>query len=583
MAEIFRDLSSLKKVLERERSEGKKVVLANGAFDILHVGHIRYLRGAKEKGDILVVAVNSDESVRKLKGPGRPIVPLEERMEILSSLKFVDYIIPFSEITVDNIIKELKPDVHAKGTDYTKESVPEAETSRSLGVNIEIVGDPKNHSSTEVSKAFWETAFGDGIDLLKKLISINTSNPPGATREAVLLLKNFLENEGIQAKVLKASDEKWNLISFYEGSKDTSPVVLLSHLDVVPADPSSWDSDPFSPTEKDGYLVGRGALDMKGMLVVFLMGVVSMARLGIKGERPVAFVATCDEEVGGEKGALLVVEKEETVRGAHLVMNEGGSILKDDSGRVLRYEVATDQKIICQYKLIFSGTSSHSSLPPLDSAPKKMIQAALRIIEKGAEPKYLPSVREYLEKVHGVKLKDGEELPESLFPDPFLRSITRNTEEFTVFEGGDKANVIPGRVSVTVDARLLPGENPEEYLKGIEELLDPYGVKIERIHVGKPVQPTVDDVGFFKSLEKVKEAFHPGVPIVPMLLPGATDSRHLREMGIRCFDFVPVGVKKSDLLTIHSSNERIEIKELKLGIRIMFELLKELTRVEVLL
>ncbi len=136
--------------LSREKRGNRALVLANGAFDILHVGHVRYLQAASGLGDILVVAVNSDESVRRLKGEGRPVVPHVERMEIVDALSVVDYVVGFGEDDVSKVIRALRPDVHAKGTDYTPETVPEAGLVRELGGRVEIVGDPKSHSSTEL-------------------------------------------------------------------------------------------------------------------------------------------------------------------------------------------------------------------------------------------------------------------------------------------------------------------------------------------------------------------------------------------------------------------------------------------------
>ncbi len=143
-------LSSLKDILAKEKSNGKTVVFTNGCFDILHVGHIRCLKDAKSLGDILIVAVNSDQSVIGNKGAHRLFYPESERVEILEAIEYIDYILLFSDSTVDNILLELKPDYHAKGTDYTVDNVPERETVLSYGGKIAIVGDPKNHSSSEV-------------------------------------------------------------------------------------------------------------------------------------------------------------------------------------------------------------------------------------------------------------------------------------------------------------------------------------------------------------------------------------------------------------------------------------------------
>lgn len=132
------------------RNNGSKIVLANGCFDLFHAGHVRYLNGAAELGDYLVVAVNSDEQTRALKGEGRPFTPENERAEIVAALKCVDLVTIFDEPTVEEIINAIKPDVHAKGTDYTTDTVPEREIVRAYGGTVAIVGDPKDHSSTEI-------------------------------------------------------------------------------------------------------------------------------------------------------------------------------------------------------------------------------------------------------------------------------------------------------------------------------------------------------------------------------------------------------------------------------------------------
>lgn len=136
--------------VERWRASGEQIVLANGNFDLLHVGHVRYLRGAKELGGKLVVAVNSDQSVRALKGEGRPIMPAEERAEIVAALVDVDAVVIFPELDVRALIREIRPDIQAKGTDYTRESVPERDAVAEYGGRVAIVGDPKDHSTSEI-------------------------------------------------------------------------------------------------------------------------------------------------------------------------------------------------------------------------------------------------------------------------------------------------------------------------------------------------------------------------------------------------------------------------------------------------
>jgi len=157
-------LSRLKKLIQEEKNKGKKIVLANGCFDLIHPGHIRYLREAKKKGDVLVLALNSDSSVGRLKGKGRPILDQKERVEILTAFSFIDYMTVFDEDNVEKVLLTLKPDIHAKGSDYTKETVPEKETVQSYGGSIAIVGGAKINSTSQVIKRIVskekESSFG---------------------------------------------------------------------------------------------------------------------------------------------------------------------------------------------------------------------------------------------------------------------------------------------------------------------------------------------------------------------------------------------------------------------------------------
>lgn len=152
-------ISAASRILDRNRliarvaiarKHGAKIVFANGCFDILHVGHVRYLEGAKALGDVLVVGINADEQVREQKGEGRPLVPERERAEIIAAIRAVDYVTIFPEPTVEALLLSLRPDIHAKGTDYTEETVPERDVVRSFGGRTAIVGDPKDHSTTEM-------------------------------------------------------------------------------------------------------------------------------------------------------------------------------------------------------------------------------------------------------------------------------------------------------------------------------------------------------------------------------------------------------------------------------------------------
>ncbi|HEV2388445.1 MAG TPA: adenylyltransferase/cytidyltransferase family protein [Candidatus Acidoferrales bacterium] len=153
-------LDTLVERLEGERRRGRRIVMANGCFDLLHAGHIRFLEGAQREGDVLVVAVNSDASERRLKGPGRPVLPAEGRAQLVAAVGVVDYVVVFDESDVGPLLERLRPDVHAKGTDYTAESVPESSVARQLGIGVAIVGDPKRHSSADLIERIRKASHG---------------------------------------------------------------------------------------------------------------------------------------------------------------------------------------------------------------------------------------------------------------------------------------------------------------------------------------------------------------------------------------------------------------------------------------
>lgn len=161
MTEKIKTLAELKKIVADARNRGKRVVFANGCFDMLHGGHISYLQSAKARGDMLVVGVNSDVSMKKIKGEKRPIYPQEERLELLAAIEVVDYLLLFDEESCDHLLRELHPDVHAKGTDYTRETVPERATSQALGIEVFIAGAPKENATKDIIKLILER-YGEG-------------------------------------------------------------------------------------------------------------------------------------------------------------------------------------------------------------------------------------------------------------------------------------------------------------------------------------------------------------------------------------------------------------------------------------
>jgi len=255
----LKTLTELKILLAREKKKGKKIVLANGCFDLIHVGHVRYLRDAKSRGDILVLAINSDSSVHKLKGPGRPLLPQDERAEILGSFSFVDHILIFDEPNVERVLLELRPDVHAKGSDYTERTVPEKDTVTHIGGRVAIAGGPKVRNTSDIIKAI--AASGSKVSAPHNFLIIRLSS----LGDIIHTLPAFaaLRKHFLQARISWAVDER--------GKAILECVPGLDEILVVRKGKLGWHTPHLKMKD-------RVALDFQGLIKSGLLAELSRAR-----------------------------------------------------------------------------------------------------------------------------------------------------------------------------------------------------------------------------------------------------------------------------------------------------------------
>ena len=432
-------------------------------------------------------------------------------------------------------------------------------------------------------------AFRDEmIQIFRNYIRIDTTNPPGDEIKTANFLGAILEKEGIPFIVETSAPRRANLIARLKGRGEKKPIVLLNHMDVVPAPAAQWTVPPFSGEIKNGCVYGRGTIDMKGMGIVELMSLIHLKRRGIPLNRDLIFLAVADEETGGVMGAKWVLEHHPDLKEIEGVLNEGGGGVLHEGKRW--YEVSTSQKIICQVKITAKGKGGHASVPMTDSAITILTEALHRIQQHAFPARLLPSVREYFKRLvpfqaaswqpvfNDIKaaVKRNDPILAEIMREPAYHSKTHNTAAVTVLRAGEKVNVVPEEAAARVDCRLLPGTSPDVFLNLLKGIIHDPRVEVEITFKGMDAPPTSHDTPIFRAIEQAVTTMDPGAVVTPNLVPGATDSRYFRALGINCYDFCPFVFTPEERRLIHGTDERISTENMAFGIEMMVEILMNL-------
>ncbi|MBZ0187244.1 MAG: M20/M25/M40 family metallo-hydrolase, partial [Candidatus Obscuribacterales bacterium] len=253
----------------------------------------------------------------------------------------------------------------------------------------------------------YEKAGNEAIDILCKYLAIDTTVPPGNEKDGAIYLKEVLSKDGIEAEIFDTADNRACVYARLKGNGKKKGIILLNHIDVVPAEPSDWKHHPFKGEIHDGEIWGRGALDMKGMGIIELMAMVLLKRSGVELDRDVIFLGTPDEEVGGEFGAgWFVKNKPELVKQAEFLLNEGFSIEADENGKQKYWGVDYAEKSALWLELTTRGEAGHASMPLAGAATNRLVRALQKIDSAGPNFKLLPPVKEYFEKIASAETGD---------------------------------------------------------------------------------------------------------------------------------------------------------------------------------
>ncbi|MBI3088329.1 MAG: M20/M25/M40 family metallo-hydrolase [Candidatus Omnitrophica bacterium] len=455
----------------------------------------------------------------------------------------------------------------------------------------------------------WDTALDQAVGYLQQYLRIDTSNPPGDVTKAAAFLTGILRKAGINHEVFIADEAagKVNVLARLpaKGKARAKPILLLNHMDVVPVEMERWQprdppaflrkqeggsgteswksrsrdfsgQDPFGGEIVDDAIWGRGALDMKHMGIAGLMTLIRLKQDGVKLSRDVLWLAVCDEEIGGTMGAKWMAEHHYALMDPEFVIDEGGSgsrgLLSPDARTVFAPSVS--EKQVVWLKLVARGTGGHGSMPTGDNPVEILQQALARLMARRAELEEAgdhPIVSE-------MRAKLG-----ALADNRYTNAITKNTITLTSFQAGvgtpPKVNVIPSEAAATLDCRLLPGGSVPDFLARLKQVLGDERVSVEVTY--QPAEPTVEatsDTALFRAIEEVVKQFYPQAVVVPSLLPGGTDSRFFRAKGAIAYGFEPLILAPEDLDLIHGHNERIDVEQFRLMVRMLYEIVTRVAR-----
>jgi acetylornithine deacetylase/succinyl-diaminopimelate desuccinylase-like protein len=373
----------------------------------------------------------------------------------------------------------------------------------------------------------WAAMQGEATEVLRQYLRINTTNPPGNEMETARFLKEFLEKEGIEAQVLDTVElgkGRANLYARLKGNGSKRAIALVQHMDVVSATPASWTMPAFSGEVKDGFIYGRGALDMKGEGIAHLMALVALKRSGVPLTRDIVFIANADEEFGSTGALVFVNRHADLIRDVEYLFTEGGANVFRN-GKLEYYSVGVAEKRTFWEKVTVHGIPSHGSRPTKANPVPRLVAALDKIV--------------------------------------------------TVLTGSNKTNVIPGEASAELDIRLLPDQDADSMLATLTAIVADTAVHFSPILAPKAPFESPTNTDLFRAIETVAKQRDPGTFVTSSMMTGATDRPSYRKLGIIAYGLDPFKVEAADEQRgVHGNDERLAIANVGAGVTFVYDILR---------
>ncbi|MEW5717562.1 MAG: M20/M25/M40 family metallo-hydrolase [Chloroflexota bacterium] len=437
----------------------------------------------------------------------------------------------------------------------------------------------------------WNTIRDEVTRYLQDLVRLDTSNPPGNETRAAEYLATVFKREGIEPTVLEAAPGRGNVIARLKGDGRAAPLLLMAHLDVVPVEADKWEHPPFDAEIVDGYIWGRGTLDTKDLVAAELMVMLLLKREGKPLARDIIFMANADEEAGGRLGAGWIVEKHPELIRAEYAINEGAGFAFEFLGQRF-FTCQTSEKGTARFTMRTHGRPGHGSQPHPDNAVLKLADAIQKI---GAAREAFPhhatkSVRDFFEGIAArvdqkyradvLALLDAKKYSAAMKRLPIddgmrsmLYAMLHNTVTPTMLNAGTKVNVIPSVAEARCDARLIPGQTPDDLLRELRAAIgDRVEIAFEDTRLGREADHKTP---LFDTITRVLARHEPRASVLPLLVVGATDARHVTKLGTQVYGFRPMIAPMEELDTVHGHNERVSVDNMLFGTRVLYDVVSE--------
>jgi len=430
---------------------------------------------------------------------------------------------------------------------------------------------------------------------MQQYLRVDTTNPPGNEMRAVEFFKKILDDEGIENRAFEIGPGRGDLWARLPHTTGLGkrPIILLNHTDVVTSDASHWKVPPFSGEQRDGYLWGRGAQDMKDEGLAQLVVMVMLKREKIALDRDVIFLAVADEEAEGKGTDWFIKNQRDLLGNAEFLINEGGENVLEN-GKVKYVGVDVGEKTSYWLHVVAHGRPGHGSRPNSDSAPNRLVHALNKIIAYQTPLKVLPVVDEFLRDMapyeppdRAVYYRDvrkaieDKKFQREVEHDESLNFLLRDTISLTMLGGSGQTNVIPPEAWANLDVRILPGGDPTALLETLRRVVNDPDVTIEPLETEfRVANYSGTDNALFAAIRETSAKYFPGTPVVPHITSGYTENQRYRPLGIVAYGFCPYAATEEEGNTEHGNDERIRVEEVRRGPRILFDVVVKVAGTE---
>lgn len=438
----------------------------------------------------------------------------------------------------------------------------------------------------------------DVVHDLQAVLRLESVNPPGHELPVARYLHDILRGHGVASELYESAPGRGNVIGRVRGSGAQPPLLLMAHMDVVGVEREKWSTPPFGGEVLDGYVYGRGAIDDKGMLITNLHAVLwlqSLVSQGAVPSRDVIFLATSDEETGGDHGIDWVMAEHRDQIDAGVALNEGGRVRIID-GEIAYAAVQCAEKVPYNVIMTARGSGGHAAIPHDGNAITRLARALARLTAHREPLSLFDVTRGFFGQVAGVwpdpsvrdamvDLASGDPVREArgaaaIAAIPTLDAVLRTGISPTLVSGGIRSNVIPTEAEATLNIRIMPGGSLDALLDRLRGVVDDPAVEFRLKSAGLDAPASSPASPEFKAIVDALQALRPGLPVAPYLSTGATDSATLRHAGIPCYGLLPFPLTQEDEGRMHSHDERVRVDALSFGLAVTCGIVARLTAAE---